>query len=65
MESITEGIAGIVAVVALGLFGVLVARKRKHLRLVVRVLDHKDQNMVNFLEQLVASGELQPARHHA
>lgn len=65
METIVESITGVVAVVALGLFGVLVARKRQHLRLVVRVLDQKDQNMVSFLEQLVSSGELQPATQRA
>lgn len=63
MEAITEALTGVVAVVAFGLFGVLVHRKRKHLRLVVRVLDQKDQGMVNFLQGLVSSGELQPAQH--
>jgi hypothetical protein len=63
METISEAITGVVAVVALGLFGVLVARKRKHLRLVVRVLDQKDLNMVEFLHGLVHSGELKLAQH--
>ncbi len=62
METIAEGVTGLLAVVAVGLFGVLVSRKRKHLRLVVRVLDQKDHNMVDFLQQLVNSGELQPAQ---
>lgn len=62
METIAEGVTGLLAVVAVGLFGVLVSRKRKHLRLVVRVLDQKDQHLVNFLQQLVNSGELQPAQ---
>ncbi len=62
METLVESITGVVAVAALGLFGVLVARKRKHLRLVVRVLDQRDQRMVSFLDQLIQSGELAPVQ---
>jgi hypothetical protein len=61
METISEVITGVLAVVAIGLFGVLVNRKRKHLRLVVRVLDQRDDNMVHFLQGLVSHGELKPA----
>jgi hypothetical protein len=47
--------------VALGLMGVLVSRRRKHLKLVVRVLDQGDREMVDYLNQLVRSGQLSPA----
>lgn len=60
METVSEVVSGIVLAVAVGLMGVLVSRRRKHLRLVVRVLDHRDQHMLNFLDHLVSSGELTP-----
>ncbi|MBS0262323.1 MAG: hypothetical protein JSS02_10265 [Planctomycetes bacterium] len=62
METISEMITGAFAFMAFGLFGVLVARKRKHLKMVVRVLEQKDENLVEFLQGLVKSGELQPAQ---
>lgn len=62
MESFVEGFTGVVVVATLGLFGVLVARKRKHLRLVVRVLDQRDDTMVSFLNQMIQSGELVPVQ---
>ena len=61
MESISEVVSGLALAVVVGLMGVLVNRRRKHLRLVVRVLDESDQDMVAFLNQLVSSGELTPA----
>ena len=60
MESISEVVSGLALVVVVGLMGVLVNRRRKHLKLVVRVLDEKDQHMVDFLNQLVQSGQLAP-----
>ncbi len=65
MESISEAVSGLALAVVVGLMGVLVNRRRKHLRLVVRVLDESDQDMVSFLNQLVSSGELTPATHLA
>ena len=65
MESISEVVSGVALAVAVGLMGVLVNRRRKHLKLVVRVLDHKDQHLVDFLNQLVSSGQLTPAQHTA
>jgi hypothetical protein len=62
MESISEVVAGVALVVAVGLMGLLVDRKRKHLKLVVRVLDQRDEDMVAFLDQLVGSGQLVPAK---
>lgn len=61
MESISEVVSGVLLVAAVGLMGVLVSRRRKHLRLVCRVLDQKDHDMIDFLNGLVASGQLQPA----
>ncbi len=61
MESISELVSGIALAAVLGLTGLLVNRRRKHLKLVVRVLDQKDREMVDFLNQLIASGQLQPA----
>ena len=61
METISEVVSAAVLVVAVGLMGVLVDRRRKHLKMVVRVLDQKDHNMIDFLNQLVQSGELKPA----
>jgi hypothetical protein len=61
METVAEAISGVVLAVAVGMMGVLVSRRRKHLRLVVRVLDQRDQHLLDFLDQLVQSGELKPA----
>jgi hypothetical protein len=62
MESISEVISVGLLAVAVGLMGALVSRRRKHLKMVVRVLDEKDRDMVDILNQLVQSGQLQPAR---
>jgi len=61
MESISEVVSGLALVVVVGLMGVMVNRRRKHLKLVVRVLEEKDEDMVSFLNQLVSSGKLTPA----
>lgn len=61
METVSEVVSGAFLVVVVGLMGVLVSRRRKHLKLVVRVLDQRDGEMVNFLNQLVSSGQLAPA----
>jgi len=61
MESISEVVSGLALAVVVGLMGVLVNRRRKHLKLVVRVLEEKDEDMVKFLDQLVSSGQLAPA----
>jgi hypothetical protein len=61
MESISEVVSGLALAVVVGLMGVLVNRRRKHLKLVVRVLEEKDEDMVRFLNQLVSSGQLTPA----
>ena len=61
METVSEIVSGALLVIAVGLMGVLVSRRRKHLKLVVRVLDQRDREMVDFLNQLVNSGQLAPA----
>jgi hypothetical protein len=60
MEGISEVVSGLALVVVVGLMGVLVNRRRKHLKLVVRVLEEKDEQMVKFLNDLVSSGKLAP-----
>jgi hypothetical protein len=62
MESISEVVSGLALAVVVGLMGVMVNRRRKHLKLVVRVLEEKDEDMVRFLDQLVSSGQLAPAK---
>jgi hypothetical protein len=61
METVSEVVSGVFLVAVLGLMGVLVSRRRKHLKLVVRVLDQSDREMVDFLNQLVRNGQLAPA----
>ena len=61
MENISEVVSAAFLTVAVGLMGILVNRRRKHLKLVVRVLDQKDLGMVNFLDHLVQSGQLTAA----
>lgn len=61
MESASEFVAVLALGMAVAMFGVLVDRRRKHLKMVVRVIDRKDQNMLDFLQDLVAKGELAPA----
>ena len=61
MEHVSEVVSAVVLATAVGLMGILVNRRRKHLKLVVRVLDQNDHQMVGFLDQLVQSGRLAPA----
>lgn len=57
-----EHVSGVVSVAVtgllIGLVGVLVARKRKHLKLVVRLVDQRDQKLISFLDHLIESGQL-------
>ncbi|HVC97676.1 MAG TPA: hypothetical protein VND64_28655 [Pirellulales bacterium] len=61
MESVSEVVQTVLMAAAVGLLGTLIARRRQHLRLVVRVIDRNDQDLIQFLDQLVARGELVPA----
>ena len=60
MERAAELVSVVVAAMVMGMVGVLVARRRTHLRLVVRVLDCRDQKVIGFLDHLVQSGHLTP-----
>lgn len=60
MERAAELVSAVVAVAVFGLVGVLVARRRQHLRMVVRVLDYRDQKVIGFLDHLVQNGQLSP-----
>ncbi|HTI49646.1 MAG TPA: hypothetical protein VL475_01795 [Planctomycetaceae bacterium] len=61
MEHVSGLVSGLFTVALLGMAAVLVARKRKHLKLVCRVVDKNDYRIIGFLDQLVATGELAPA----
>ncbi|HEV3024214.1 MAG TPA: hypothetical protein VGX76_17180 [Pirellulales bacterium] len=61
MESVSELIQTVLIAAAVGMLGVLVSRRRQHLKLVVRVIDSCDQDLVAFLDDLVQRGELVPA----
>ena len=61
MESISEVVSATFLAVAVGLMGILVHRRRKHLKMVVRVLDQKDAGMLAFLDHLVQSGQVTAA----
>jgi hypothetical protein len=61
MESVSEVVQTVLMAVAVGLLGTLIARRRQHLKLIVRVMDRNDQDLIQFLDQLVARGELVPA----
>ncbi|HUY36757.1 MAG TPA: hypothetical protein VMV69_28745 [Pirellulales bacterium] len=61
MESVSEVVQTVLMAAAVALLGTLIARRRQHLKLVVRVIDRDDLDMVQFLDQLVGRGELVPA----
>lgn len=60
MEHVSNVISGVLTVALLGMAAVLVSRRRKHLRLVCRVIDQKDQRLLSFFDQLIERGELVP-----
>lgn len=61
MEHVSGIVSGLFTAALLGMAAVLVARKRKHLKLVCRVIDESDHKLLGFLDQLVATGQLEPA----
>ena len=61
MESVSEVVQTLLMAAAVGLLGTLIARRRAHLKLIVRVMDRNDHDLVQFLDQLIARGELVPA----
>ena len=58
--SISEIVAAAAVAFFVGMTGLLIRRRRKHLKLVVRVVDETDRDMISFLESLVQAGELTP-----
>lgn len=60
MEHVSGAVSVAVTAMLIGMVGILVARKRKHLKLVVRVVDQKDQKLIGFLDHLIESGQLSP-----
>jgi len=64
MSTVSELVSVAFLAVAVGLMGILVHRRRKHLKMVVRVLDPQhDAKMVAFLDHLVQSGQVTTAAH--
>lgn len=61
MEHTSSAVSVVLTALVFGLMGVLIARRRQHLRLVVRVIDRNDHKLVNFLDELIGSGRLTPA----
>jgi hypothetical protein len=56
--TVSELIAAAAVAFFVGMTALLIKRRRKHLKLVVRVVGEHDQKMLAFLEQLVERGEL-------
>jgi hypothetical protein len=56
--TISEIIAAAAVAFFVGMTTLLIKRRRKHLKLVVRVVGQDDHQMLSFLEQLVQSGDL-------
>jgi hypothetical protein len=61
MEHVSGVMSSLLTVAVLGMAAVLVSRKRKHLKLVCRVVDQRDQKLLSFLDQLIEGGQLTPA----
>lgn len=61
MEHTSSAISLFVTTMLLGMAGVLVARRRAHLRLVVRVIGEPDHKLIDYLDRLVQDGKLAPA----
>ena len=56
--TVSEVIAAAAVAFFVGMTALLIKRRRKHLKLVVRVVGEDDQLMLDFLEQMVQSREL-------
>ena len=61
MGQVSEAITTIFGVVLLSAIAYEIRRQRKKLRALYNVLDEEDRHVVNELDQMVASGALQPA----
>jgi hypothetical protein len=60
MEHTSGAISLVLTSVLFGLMGVLIARRRAHLRLVVRVIGEPDHKLIGFLDNLVQNGKIAP-----
>jgi len=58
--TLSELIATAAVAFFVGMTALLIQRRRKHLKLVVRVVGAEDQSMLDYLEQLVECRELVP-----
>lgn len=61
MEHTSSAISLFATTLLLGMMGVLIARRRAHLRLVVRVIGEPDHKLIDYLDHLVQDGRLAPA----
>lgn len=60
MNQVTEVLTTLFGVVLIGAIAFEITRRRKHLRELYNVLDEEDKHVVAELDQMVASGLLQP-----
>jgi hypothetical protein len=60
MNQVTEVLTTVFGVVLIGAIAYEIKRRRKHLRELYNVLDAEDKHVVAELDQMVASGLLQP-----
>lgn len=61
MEHTSEVLSVALTAMAISLMGVLIARRRAHLRLVVRVIGEPDHKLIGYLDHLLQDGRLAPA----
>jgi hypothetical protein len=60
MNQVSEVLTTLFGIVLVGAIAFEIQRRRKHLRDLYNVLDEEDKHMVAELDQMVASGVLQP-----
>jgi len=60
MNQVSEVLTAVFGVVLIGAAAFEIRRRRKHLRDLYNVLDAEDKDVVAELDQMVASGALQP-----
>ena len=60
MNQVTEVLATVFGFALIGAMAYEIKRRRKHLRELYNVLDAEDKHVVAELDQMVASGLLQP-----
>lgn len=60
MNQVTEVLTTVFGIVLIGAIAFEIKRRRKHLRDLYNVLDEEDKHVVAELDEMVASGLLQP-----